>query len=257
MKNKRHTRTQALAVTVAIATLCACGLDEVELPDLAGPSEYGTAVQLTAIPDVLTADGRSFAIITAVVRDQNGAPKAGVPMFFAIADEDGNFLDLGTLSAEQVTTDGSGAASIRYTVPPRTDATADQTVQVLARPIGDNAENAVYRAVRIELRSAEPRLFPEVPNGTPTCRFIVEPAIGPEPGGAYKVNTSILFQTTSFDSDGTIVRYEWDFGDGTKSDQPDEEHHYGIAGNYTVNHVVTDDDGGQNVCTPVNVSVVN
>ena len=104
---------------------------------------------------------------------------------------------------------------------------------------------AVYRSARLELRSAEPRLFPQVPgNQSPTCSFIIEPAIGP-----YRVNTSILFQTTSSDSDGTIIRYAWEFGDGTRSDQPDEEHHYGAANTYTVTHGVTDDDGGQTTCT--------
>jgi PKD repeat protein len=110
----------------------------------------------------------------------------------------------------------------------------------------------VYRSVRIELRSAEPRLFPQNPgNALPNCAFIVEPAVGP-----YKVNTSILFQTTSSDNDGTIVRYAWNFGDGTTSDQPDEEHHYGVANTYTVEHGVTDDDGGQRTCTQT-VVVVN
>ena len=55
-------------------------------------------------------------------------------------------------------TDGGGVARVTYQVPPRTDATADQTVLIAARPIGDDASSAVYRTVRIELRSAEPRL---------------------------------------------------------------------------------------------------
>ena len=116
----------------------------------------------------------------------------------------------------------------------------------------DNANAAFYRAVRIELRSAEPRLFPQVPGNTlPNCSFIIEPAVGP-----YRVNTSVLFQTTSSDLDGTIVRYAWTFGDGTTSDQPDEEHHYAAAGTYTVEHGVTDDDGGQATC-PQTVEIIN
>jgi PKD domain/Bacterial Ig-like domain (group 1) len=230
----------------------ACGLDEVDIPDFSGPSEYGLAVVLQAIPDVLTADGRNRAQIVATVRDQNGQPASGRQIFFAIADESGNFADLGSLSEETVTTDGNGAARTIYTTPPRPDATADQTVLVLARPVGDNANAAFYRQVRIELRSAEPRLFPQNPlNTPPNCSFIIEPAVGP-----YRVNTSVLFQTTSSDVDGTIVRYAWTFGDGTTSDQPDEEHHYGAAGTYVVEHGVTDDDGGQSTC-PQTVVVVN
>src|SRR5262245_40268384 len=208
-----HKRGMALCVLGALLALNACGLDEVEIPDLEGPSALGTDLSISATPDVLTADGRSFATITILARDQNGGPKGGQGLFVAIADESGRFADLGTLSAENVTTDGSGHASVRYTTPPRPDATADQTVLVVVRPVGTDANARIYRTVRIELRSAEPRLFPQNPdNDPPTCGFILEPAVGP-----YTVNTSILVQTTSFDIDGTIVRYEWDFGDGTKS----------------------------------------
>lgn len=247
-------RAGALAVLVALLALNGCGLTEVEVPDLIGPAGLGLNIKLSANPDVLVADGRNRATIVATVRDQNGQAASGRAIFFALADEDGFFADLGSLSDETVTTDGNGAARTIYTTPPRTDATADQTVLVMARPIGDDANAAVYRQVRIELRSAEPRLFPQNPgNLPPNCSFIVEPAVGP-----YRVNTSILFQTTSSDTDGTIVRYVWDFGDNTpQSDQPDEEHHYGAAGTYNVRHAVTDDDGGQTVCPVVPVTVVN
>lgn len=247
----RLARLSRLGVAGLLLGATACGLDEVEIPDFGGPSELGLAVVLQAFPDVLVADGRNRAQIVATVRDQNGQPASGRQIFFTIADESGNFADIGSLSEETVITDGNGAARTIYTTPPRPDATADQTVLVQARPVGDNANAAFYRAVRIELRSAEPRLFPQNPlNAAPLCSFVVEPAVGP-----YRVNTSVLFQTTSSDTDGTIVRYEWDFGDGTKSDEPDEEHHYGQPGNYTVNHVVVDDDGGVGVCTPVVLTV--
>jgi len=248
----RLARLGRLGVAGLLLGATACGLDEVEIPDFNGPSELGLAVVLQAFPDVLVADGRNRAQIVATVRDQNGAPASGRQIFFTIADESGNFADIGSLSEDTVTTDGNGAARTIYTTPPRPDATADQSVLVQARPVGDNANAAFYRAVRIELRSAEPRLFPQVPGNTlPNCSFIIEPAVGP-----YRVNTSVLFQTTSSDLDGTIVRYAWTFGDGTTSDQPDEEHHYAAAGTYTVEHGVTDDDGGQATC-PQTVEIIN
>lgn len=243
-----------VAAVITLLALNGCGLDEVSIPDLTGPASLGIDLKISATPDVLTADGRSFATITVTVRDQNGQPKSGQQLFFAIADESGNFADLGSLSEERPFTGGGGVASVRYTTPPRPDATADQTVLVVVRPFGDDANAAVYRSVRIELRSAEPRLFPQVPNNTPpSCSFILEPATGP-----YKVNTSVLVQTTSFDSDGTIIRYEWDFGDGSpKSDQPDEEHHYSSTGTFLITHVVTDDDGAQSPPCSKSVSIVN
>ncbi|NIN35656.1 MAG: PKD domain-containing protein, partial [Gammaproteobacteria bacterium] len=47
----------------------------------------------------------------------------------------------------------------------------------------------------------------------------------------------------SYDLDGTIVSYFWDFGDGTNSTGTTAEHVYGINGTYTVTLTITDDDG--------------
>jgi PKD repeat protein len=130
-----------------------------------------------------------------------------------------------------------------YEAPARTDATANQTVLVMARAVGTDANAAVSRSVRIELRSAEPRLFPQNPeNELPNCDFAVQAPSG------FRVNQSILFQSTANDPDGTIVRYWWDFGNGTRADHPDVSTSYRFPSTYTVTHVVTDDDGGQAAC---------
>ncbi len=44
-------------------------------------------------------------------------------------------------------------------------------------------------------------------------------------------------------SDGTIVSYAWDFGDGSTSDEVAPSHTYGTGGTFDVSLVVTDDDG--------------
>ena len=165
-----------------------------------------------------------------------------------------------------------------YQAPPRTDATANQQIRVTARPVGTDASSALSRSVNIELRSAEPRLFPANPdNAGPKCGFTVEltvgscpapappaatptpdpsasptatPAPAASPGGGCVVrpNTSVLFQSTAFDKDGTIVRYFWDFGNGRQADHPDVSTSYRAAGSYTVTHVVTDNNGAQAAC---------
>ena len=117
----------------------------------------------------------------------------------------------------------------------------------MARLVGTDANGALntYHRVRIELRSAEPRLFPANPtNLDPKCFFITEPIAGP-----FRVNTVIGFHSTSFDPDGVIIRYEWNFGDGTTGDQPDNAKVYRTAGSYTVVHSVIDDDGARASCT--------
>ncbi|UCH75017.1 MAG: PKD domain-containing protein, partial [Rhodospirillales bacterium] len=47
----------------------------------------------------------------------------------------------------------------------------------------------------------------------------------------------------SSDPDGTIVAYEWDFGDGGTGTGVNPSHAYDAAGTYTVSLTVTDDDG--------------
>lgn len=47
----------------------------------------------------------------------------------------------------------------------------------------------------------------------------------------------------SLDSDGTIVDYAWDFGDGTLGSGESTTHSYSQPGTYTVTLTVTDDDG--------------
>lgn len=254
-----------LGVGLSLA-LAGCGLDDVDIPDLDGPSTFGQALVLSVSPDVVTADGITTALVTAELRDQNGRAIDNRDIFFAIADEGGQFADIGTLfdlAGNQlgapeaiIRTNSQGIARVVYRTPPRTDATANQSVLITARPVGTDFNGAFYRTVRLELRSAEPRLFPQVPicgpgappppfcNVVPVCSFVVEAPDG------FRVGRSILFQTTTSDPDGTIVRYEWFFGDGTPPVYfPDTNHVYGFAGAFVVMHRVTDDDGAQALCS--------
>ena len=240
--------------------LAGCGLEEQRIPGLDGPSEQAFSLQLLANPDVLTADGRSYSWIEAVVHDPNGQRWAEQEILFAVADESGNWADIGTLhnpafgsfseasrlhaGTATATTDGDGVARVVYRSPPRTDFTANSSILIVARPVGTDANAALYRQVRIELKSAEPRYFPQNPdNVTPVCNWAVEAPDG------FRAGVVIHFQSTSYDEDGTIVRYEWDWDDGTRGDKPDEGHVFGWAGSYNVLHVVTDDDGAQAACS--------
>lgn len=240
----RWARSAAVAGIGTLVALAGCNLNKVDVPPLNGPSELAISLQMTASPDVLTANGVSTSSIRVVVRNQNGQPVAGQALTFALTDSGGNFADIGTIETPTATTGSNGVAQAIYRAPARTDATANQLIQIVARPIGGDARGQVYRSVSIELRSAEPRLFPQIPgNKVPFCNFVIEPATG-----VNGVNQSFLFQSTAVDGDGFIVRYEWDFGDGTREDKPDVEHRYAFPGEYVVVHVVTDNGGLQAAC---------
>ena len=228
-----------------------CTTHEVSVPALDGPSEQGMQISLKVSKDVLVSDGRDFAVVTATVRGPNGRLAANQDVFFAIADETGHFADIGVIvgsngpgTGATVRTNAQGVAQVIYEAPARTDATTNQSVLVMARLVSNDANGTAYHSVRIELRSAEPRLFPANPtNKLPICSFLTEPAVGP-----FKVNTVIGFHSTSSDPDGTIIRYEWNFGDGTTGVDPDLPKIYRTPGSYTVTHSVIDNNGGRSTC---------
>ena len=65
-------------------------------------------------------------------------------------------------------------------------------------------------------------------------------------GGPYygDIDETIYFDgSNSYDPDGVIVEYEWDFGDGTTEYGVISTHTYSSVGNYTVTFTITDDEG--------------
>ncbi|MCI0414561.1 PKD domain-containing protein [bacterium] len=73
----------------------------------------------------------------------------------------------------------------------------------------------------------------------PTAKFVIQPKTG-------DVNTTYTFSAAnSSDSDGSIVRYSWDFGNGDTATGETTTVHFGKAGIFGVTLVVTDNDGLQ------------
>lgn len=66
----------------------------------------------------------------------------------------------------------------------------------------------------------------------------------------------IMNSIGSVDSDGSIVTYFWNFGDGNTSSQENPKHTYSIAGDYTVTLSVTD-NGGLTSTATTNATVTN
>ena len=82
----------------------------------------------------------------------------------------------------------------------------------------------------------------EVINKLPIVDFEVNPDTG---------DTLVPFQFSdlSYDEDGDIEQWNWDFGDGTNSDSQNPEHQFDLPGTYAVTLSVTDDQNGVNSTT--------
>jgi len=78
---------------------------------------------------------------------------------------------------------------------------------------------------------------PPPPNSPPVASFTRTPSSGEAP-----LNVS-FDASTSYDSDGSITSYVWDFGDGGSGSDVAASHTYNSAGIYTAQLTVTDDDG--------------
>lgn len=65
-------------------------------------------------------------------------------------------------------------------------------------------------------------------------------------------NSEINFTSNgSSDSDGTIVSYQWSFGDGSSANLANPVHTYTTAGQYTVSLTVVDDQGSSQTVTTI------
>lgn len=110
----------------------------------------------------------------------------------------------------------------------------------LDNPAQDNPNLARYFASKESIGTAQdPYLEVTYENTPPTASFTYSPT--------YPVaNDSVIFNASlSFDPDGSILTYSWDFGDGnvTTVTTPTIEHTYLMYDNYTVTLTVTDNDG--------------
>jgi MYXO-CTERM domain-containing protein len=89
---------------------------------------------------------------------------------------------------------------------------------------------------------------------TTTCSVEPTPNEPPvaDPNGPYSgtAGVPVAFDGSgSYDVDGTIVAYDWDYGDGNVGSGMNPTHTYAVAGTFTVTLTVTDDDGATDTAT--------
>jgi len=87
------------------------------------------------------------------------------------------------------------------------------------------------------------------PNIPPTAAFTASP----NPVNAGSV---VTFTDASYDDDGEVVSWSWDFGDTGTSTEQNPTHTYSAVGSYAVTLTVTDDEGATGTAT-LTVEVTN
>ncbi|MBC7080659.1 MAG: tandem-95 repeat protein [Thermoplasmatales archaeon] len=88
-------------------------------------------------------------------------------------------------------------------------------------------------------------------NDAPVANFIYEP-LNPV------IGQTIYFNSTSYDVDGNIVNWTWNFGDGSFAYEENTTHQYSSVGTYDVNLTVTDNLGTKSsILKQINVSKLN
>lgn len=165
-----------------------------------------SSLTIGANPSVLPPGGGRSKIIAAAF-DDSGNTLSNIPVVFST---NGGTLDSG---GKVLYTNQNGEVKDYLTT--STDATVTAT------------SGSITASVTVTVET----------NSPPTASFVFSPT---DP----KVGNSVYFNASgSTDSDGYIVSYKWDFGDGSKGSGKTPSHTYSYAATFQVTLVVTDNDG--------------
>jgi hypothetical protein len=233
----KHQSIRLGFAVILLTVSFACTMKNDEAPPLAGPSEFGTSINISITPDVIQQDGASQSVVTVTARGPNGQPLANVPLRAEIR-VGGTPVDFGSLSARNIVTDANGRATLIYTAPAGVSGLAvdDMTVvQIAVTPLGSDFTTASARVASL-------RLVPRgvvVPPAGMSATFTVTPS-------APLDNQSVLFDASASQANVGIAQYTWNFGDGSRaqtSSSPTIAHTFTSPGTYVVSLTIEDNLG--------------
>jgi PKD repeat protein len=250
MANRLATRLTLCGAAAVLAA--ACAVNSVDVPNLAGPSEFALAYQVAANPDSIRHDGGDFSTIVITAKDAEGKPKANLTLRMDIL-AGGLPADFGTLTNRTVVTGSDGTARTTYIAPPappinsplNTCAASGAVllgtcIEITATPIGATSYGELPTQ-SAQIRLIPPALILPPPDPTaPIASFAYSPT-SPRKGNllTFTAEASVAFPGRK------IVQYNWSWGDGQGASRPGplEDHDYVDAGLYPVVLTVIDDAG--------------
>jgi hypothetical protein len=225
-------------VLLALAAVVAsCTMQKQEAPSLTGPSEFGKSLSIVVDPDSIQQDGVSSSTVNVTALGANGEPLAD-RVIRAEIRVDGILTDFGTLSPRSGRTNAAGKATFVYTAPPTPTGLvvdAQTVVQIGITPSESDFANSATRFVSLRL----------LPPGK----------IQPPSGLALSFDTAGTTTTSTVDDSAiftvipppgvTIVRYTWNFGDGssTTTGLPTATHTFRSPGSFVVSATAEDTIG--------------
>jgi len=220
------------SAALLVLALSACTVKKADNPPSSGPSELALSLLVTATPDRLPQDGASQSQIVIVARDGSSRPMPNLSLRAEMV-VGGAYQDFGTLSARTLVTGGDGRATVTYTAPDPVLGTAGALVTIQVWPIGTDANAALPRTVSIQL----------VPPGVinPPGPGVPDFTMDPDPATQLQF---VTFDASDEDLDFQLVRYQWNFGDGTTAQGRIVQHAYKKTGSFVVRLTVTDNTGG-------------
>lgn len=232
-------RGRVAAMMFAVAAASACGIEKQSAPPLAGPSEYGISITLTASPEVLTQDGESQTVITAVVRNDASQPIPNMTIRWDGTASTSRAMPV-ILSSTASVTDGNGGTTILLTSPPPPTETpsSPDTITIRATPIANGSDAATARSVTVRLRPMDTVPFR---NSNPVAGFTIIPS------------RPLVGQDVTFNAQETMdegepcqsrCRYIWNFGDLTTGEGLVVTHRYLLPAPLTITLTVVDDRNG-------------
>lgn len=251
------TRLKMMSAGVVLAAAVGC-VSSTEIPPLAGPSEFGNSVGMTASPNTITQDGVSQSIITLTARDSSGKGLQG-EAFRIDPMVDGVVTTYGTLSTRTVVTGSDGKATIIYTAPPGlpggailgeckpmpfSPALPGQCVTIAATPIGTNGFQSGTNMTTVDVHLVPMTVITVA--GAPLACFTYSPA-------SPKAGEKIIFDGSCSAPQApatAIVNWYWEWNDGGTPRQhatPFEDNEYLSAGTWFPTLTVTDDLGRKGI----------
>jgi PKD repeat protein len=211
--------------TLGVLILVACSGGNLVLPNEQAPS----AIR------VVKGDGQTGEVgemldkpLEVTVTDATGDPVHGATVVFELTSAGAG----AAISPSPTTTDEAGRAKAQMLLGDKVGLQTGAAHVVVA---GANGPSAPFTA----LASPAPPEHPEDPdNRAPDADY-----------NWHCEGVSCQFTDASGDRDGAVMRWEWSFGDGGTSEEPNPIHRYPGSGRYEVTLTVTDNEGAADQST--------